>query len=126
MRNYIWQYERGWGVFCSETDKLLAWSERHCDAVKQSELINQWNGPSFLGSNVVNVQSSAEQLSALIKEAWRLVDKGGSVLLNYPKSPRKYPGMSFEDLGRFIYERLERKVAIVETHVSELVYRLYK
>lgn len=49
VRNYIWQFEKGWGVFCSETDKLLAWSELHCDAVKQSEVINQWNGPSFLG-----------------------------------------------------------------------------
>lgn len=48
MRNYVWQYELGWGVFCADTDRLLAWSEFHADAVAQSEMINSWNGPSFM------------------------------------------------------------------------------
>ena len=76
-------------------------------------------------SNVANVAESTEQLEQVIKEAWRLIDKGGSVLLNYPRSPRKLP-LSFAALKNFIYELLDCKVAIIEDYEKDLVLRLYK
>lgn len=40
-------------------------------------------------SSVLNIQETEEQLDALIADAWRLLDPGGVLLANYPKSPRR-------------------------------------
>lgn len=77
-------------------------------------------------ANVVNIQQTVEQLMTLIRDAYRLIDKGGSVLLNYPRSPRRLPFISFRGLKDLIYwEWLDRRVAILEDHEHELVLRLH-
>lgn len=81
-------------------------------------------------SNVVNVQETQEQLESLIKEAWRLIDPGGDVLLNYPKNPRRL-ALSHKELCDLIYKTLERKCCLFEfvmheSKVYDNVIRLHK
>lgn len=78
-----------------------------------------------LAANCLNVQTNESQLEATIKEVWSLIDQGGSVLMNYPRSPRKLP-YSFSEMEKKIREVLDHKVAIVEDYYSELVFLLHK
>lgn len=40
-------------------------------------------------SSVLNIQETEADLSATLNEAYRLLDRGGKLLVNYPKSPRR-------------------------------------
>lgn len=78
-------------------------------------------------SNVCNIQTEYNELERIIKDAFRLIDKGGSVLLNWPKSPRKI-AINQDELEEFIYHRvLDRKVGVLKSKVPKTnVIRLIK
>lgn len=78
-----------------------------------------------LAANVLNTQTTEAQLEAMIKEVWCLIDPGGSVLMNYPRSPRKLP-YGFFDMEKKIQEVTEHKACMVRDYYPELVFLLHK
>ncbi len=54
-------------------------------------------------SNVLNVQNSVLDLLGTLKEIWGATWVGGTVVFNYPASPRKMPTIKADAMERVIY-----------------------